>query len=47
VLSIGQYFVERRYGRGTKRNQAPTWWERVFRSIRPFRHEGAEAMEQG
>jgi polar amino acid transport system permease protein len=46
VLTIGQFFLERRYGRGTRRNQAPTWWGRLFRSMRPFRHEGAEELQR-
>jgi polar amino acid transport system permease protein len=41
VLSIGQYFLERRYGRGTTRNQRETGLVRLWQRIRPFQHEGA------
>jgi polar amino acid transport system permease protein len=38
VLSIGQYFLERRFGRGVSRNQRETWWQRAWRYAVP-RHE--------
>jgi polar amino acid transport system permease protein len=43
VLSIGQYFLERRFGRGFRRNEPETWWQRAWRYAFP-RHvkpEGA------
>src|SRR5215510_6644462 len=40
ILSIGQYFLERRYGRGTSRNQRETGLVRLWQRIRPFQHEG-------
>ncbi|MEA2273698.1 MAG: polar amino acid transport system permease protein [Solirubrobacteraceae bacterium] len=33
VLSIGQYYVERHYGRGTAREQALTPWQRLRRNL--------------
>ena len=44
VLSIGQYFLERRYGRGASRNQRETGLMRLWQRIRPFRHEGVEQL---
>ena len=42
VLSIGQYFLERRYGRGSSRNQRESGIRRLLRGLIPFRHAGAE-----
>jgi polar amino acid transport system permease protein len=42
VLSIGQYYVERRFGRGSARELPPTPWQRLrtnLRLIRPPRRE--------
>jgi polar amino acid transport system permease protein len=33
VLSIGQYYLERHYGRGTTRQQAPTLLQQILRGI--------------
>jgi polar amino acid transport system permease protein len=41
ILSIGQYFLERRYGRGSSRNQRETGLMRLWLRVRPFQHEGA------
>jgi polar amino acid transport system permease protein len=38
ILSIGQYFLERRFGRGSSRNQRETWWQRGWRYAFP-RHD--------
>jgi polar amino acid transport system permease protein len=38
VLSIGQYYIERYYGRGTAREQPPTPWQRFRRNVLNFRH---------
>src|SRR5262245_35699374 len=42
VLSIGQYFLERRYGRGKSRYQRETGLMRLWLRIRPFQHEGVQ-----
>jgi polar amino acid transport system permease protein len=42
VLSIGQYFLERRFGRGSRRNQGVSGMHRLLRNLRPFQHPGAE-----
>ena len=34
VLSVGQYFLERRFGRGTNRNQPPRPWQRLLAQYR-------------
>jgi polar amino acid transport system permease protein len=47
VLSIGQYFLERRYGRGYSRNQRVSTMHRMLRSLRPFGHAGAERGDAG
>jgi polar amino acid transport system permease protein len=42
VLSVGQYYVERRFGRGSARELPPTPWQRLrtnLRYIRPPRRE--------
>ncbi|MBX5442075.1 MAG: amino acid ABC transporter permease [Solirubrobacteraceae bacterium] len=41
LLSIGQYFLERRYGRGFRRNEPETWWQRLWRYAVP-RHAKVE-----
>jgi polar amino acid transport system permease protein len=33
VLSIGQYYIERHYGRGTARAQAPTLLQQIRRGV--------------
>jgi polar amino acid transport system permease protein len=33
LLSIGQYYIERHYGRGTARGQGPTPWQRLRRGL--------------
>jgi polar amino acid transport system permease protein len=38
VLSIGQYYLERRYGRGTARGQRDTPLQRLRRNLFSFRH---------
>jgi polar amino acid transport system permease protein len=37
VLSVGQYYVERRFGRGTSREQPPTPWQRLRTNLRYIR----------
>jgi polar amino acid transport system permease protein len=39
VLSIGQYYLERHYGRGTSREQPPSLFEQIRRGIRGRRAE--------
>jgi polar amino acid transport system permease protein len=41
ILSIGQYYIERHYGRGTSRAVAPTLLERIWRGLWP-RHAEVE-----
>jgi polar amino acid transport system permease protein len=43
VLSIGQYYIERYYGRGAARAQAATPWQRLRRNLFTFRHATVEA----
>jgi polar amino acid transport system permease protein len=46
VLSIGQYYLERHFGRGSTRETAPTLLQRVLAGVRPRHDEvamGAEA----
>ncbi|HWK28335.1 MAG TPA: amino acid ABC transporter permease [Solirubrobacter sp.] len=46
ILSVGQYYVERRFGRGTSRRQPTTFldrWRRNLRYIRPPKQEEASA----
>ncbi len=38
VLSIGQYYLERHYGRGASRELPATPLQRLRRSLLPFRH---------
>ncbi len=37
ILSIGQYYVERHFGRGSSRGLPPTPWQRLRRNL-PIRH---------
>jgi polar amino acid transport system permease protein len=43
VLSIGQYYLERHYGRGTAQEHRPTLLQRLRRNLFTFRHEEAGA----
>jgi polar amino acid transport system permease protein len=38
LLSIGQYYVERRFGRGTSRQPPPTFLQRLRTNVFSFRH---------
>jgi polar amino acid transport system permease protein len=38
LLSIGQYYIERHFGRGSEREPAATPWQRVRRSLFAFHH---------
>lgn len=40
VLYVGQYYLERHYGRGAAREQAPTLGARVLRGVLSFRRTG-------
>jgi polar amino acid transport system permease protein len=42
ILSIGQYYIERRFGRGTARGQAETPLQRLRRNLFTFRHASVE-----
>jgi polar amino acid transport system permease protein len=42
VLSIGQYYIERHYGRGTAREQPLTPLQRLRRNLFDFRHATVE-----
>jgi hypothetical protein len=33
VLSVGQYYIERHYGRGSSRGRSLTWLERLRRNL--------------
>jgi len=46
VLSIGQYYLERHYGRGTGRAQAPTLFQQIWRGI-GARHAEVPRPENG
>jgi polar amino acid transport system permease protein len=46
VLSIGQYYLERHYGRGTTRQQAPTLLRQIVRGI-GARHADVPRTERG
>ncbi|MFJ4843972.1 MULTISPECIES: amino acid ABC transporter permease [unclassified Streptomyces] len=37
VFSVGQYYLERRYARGTTRNLPPTPWQRIKQNLAPVR----------
>ena len=41
VLSVGQYFLERRYGRGSSRTEREPPWKKLWRGLFSF-HEGAQ-----
>ena len=41
VLSIGQYYLERRFGRGTRRSATLTPWQRLRRNLSTFHHRPA------
>jgi polar amino acid transport system permease protein len=43
VLSVGQYYVERHFGRGTSRNAPPTMLQRLRMNLRYTRPHGEEA----
>jgi polar amino acid transport system permease protein len=43
LLSIGQYYLERRFGRGTARAMPPTPWQRLRRSL-AIRHATVEPV---
>jgi polar amino acid transport system permease protein len=38
LLSIGQYYIERHFARGSEREPAATPWQRVRRSLFAFHH---------
>jgi polar amino acid transport system permease protein len=42
LLSIGQYFLERRFGRGHRRSERDPWWERAMHSLVPRHSEVAK-----
>jgi len=42
ILSIGQYYIERRFGRGTSRGQRMTPLQRLRRNLFSFRHATVE-----
>ena len=46
VMSIGQYYLERHYGRGGPGAQSATLIERVFRGI-TARHDDVATQDQG
>jgi polar amino acid transport system permease protein len=41
ILSIGQYYIERRYGRGSSSEQL-TPWQRLRRNLVSFRHASVD-----
>jgi polar amino acid transport system permease protein len=43
VLSIGQYFVERHYGRGVRRRERQSFWQQAFSRL--FSRSGAGPQE--
>jgi len=45
ILSIGQYFIERHYGRGTARSAPPTLLARIWQSFSTWRHTRVEVPE--
>jgi polar amino acid transport system permease protein len=45
VLSTGQYFVERRYGRGTAAVGREPFLRRLWRNVVSFRHQGPEDVK--
>ena len=36
MLSVGQYYLERRYTRGSARELPPTPWQRLWRNLTTF-----------
>ncbi|MEA2422781.1 MAG: polar amino acid transport system permease protein, partial [Thermoleophilaceae bacterium] len=38
LLSIGQYYIERHFGRGSEREPPATPWQRIRRSLFTFHH---------
>jgi len=46
ILSIGQYFIERHYGRGTARAVPPTLLMRIWQSFSTWRHTEVDVPEQ-
>jgi polar amino acid transport system permease protein len=45
VLSVGQYYLERRFGRGTSREPPDTPWQRIRRNLFTFRHARVAAPD--
>jgi len=44
VLSVGQYYIERYYARGSSRSLPPTPWQRVRTNLAPvFNRKGVTA----
>ena len=46
ILSIGQYFIERHYGRGTARAVPPTLLMRIWQSFSTWRHTKVDVPQQ-
>ena len=46
ILSIGQYFIERHYGRGTARAVPPTLLMRIWPSFSTWRHTKVDVPQQ-
>ncbi|MBJ7244427.1 MAG: amino acid ABC transporter permease [Solirubrobacteraceae bacterium] len=46
ILSIGQYFIERHYGRGTARAVPPTLLMRIWQSFSTWRHTEVDVPQQ-
>ena len=46
ILSIGQYFIERHYGRGTARAVPPTLLMRIWQSFSTWRHTKVDVPAQ-
>ena len=46
ILSIGQYFIERHYGRGTARAVPPTLLMRIWQSFSTWRHPKVDVPQQ-
>jgi polar amino acid transport system permease protein len=42
VLSVGQYYLERRYGRGSSRTEREPPWKKLWRGLFSFRHASVE-----
>jgi polar amino acid transport system permease protein len=45
LLSIGQYYVERRFGRGSSRQPPPTFLRRLRGNVVSYRHAGVEIRD--